>query len=394
MLLLLLAVTVTLTDCYSRPLSSSSSSSSGHLTKQHIDSSKHNAARRFVLQAVKTEKASKTEQESGLSAERIKKDIARTLAWVGAAGIFATGLTFTMGPSAGIEFVSGYALEQCLSVDNLFVFLVLFDYFKVSTERQDKVLSYGIWGAVVLRGIFIAAGSVALAEFHQILLAFAAVLFFSSYKILFKGEGEDEDEDLSQNPVVRFASAYFRTSDQFDGDRFFTQVQVPVDAAGKELQAPVAKAAAAPAKKSSFFGRSKPVPAAPAGPTKLVQLATPLFLCLVCIELSDVVFAFDSVPAIFGITENPLIVYSSNIFAIAGLRSLYGVLSSAVAELEYLEKAVGVILAVVASKMTAETFGVEILTPLQSLLVILTILGGGVGLSLQQNSQAAKEEAA
>jgi TerC family integral membrane protein len=150
---------------------------------------------------------------------------------------------------------------------------------------------------------------------------------------------------MSENPIVKFAKKYFRTTDKFDGANFFTVVDG-------------------------------------------VKYATPLLLCLVCIELSDIVFAFDSVPAVFGVTQDPFIVYTSNIFAIAGLRSLFVVLSTAISKLEYLEKAVGIVLGVIAAKLTGETFGVEILTPLQSLLVVLTILGGGVGYSLYK----AKEE--
>ena len=116
-------------------------------------------------------------------------------------------------------------------------------------------------------------------------------------------------------------------------------------------------------------------------------MATPLFLCLVCIELSDIVFAFDSVPAIFGITEDPLIVYTSNMFSIGSLRALYGILSTAVKEVEYLEKAVGLVLAVISVKLAASTVGVELLTPLQSLVVVISLLGGGVGLSALKAKQ-------
>lgn len=119
-----------------------------------------------------------------------------------------------------------------------------------------------------------------------------------------------------------------------------------------------------------------------------VSLATPLFLCLVCIELSDIVFAFDSVPAIFGITEDPMIVYTSNMFSIASLRALYGVLSTAVQEVEYLEKAVGLVLAVIAAKLGFSTFDIEILTPLQSLIVVITLLGGGVIASSLKSSNS------
>ena len=281
-----------------------------------------------------------------VAATNYGNDVKRTLAWVGAAAAFSVGIAATMGTSAAIEFCSGYVLEQCLSVDNLFVFLVLFDYFAVrDREAQEKVLGYGIWGAVILRGLFIGVGSVALEQFHQVLLLFALVLGFSSYKILFAGEDEDDDEDLESNAVVKFAKLFLKTTDSFDGDKFFTTTK------------------------------------------EGLKLATPLLLCLVCVELSDVVFAFDSVPAVFGVTKNPFIVYTSNIFAIAGLRSLYSVLSQAVADLKYLEKAVGFVLAVIAVKLGAETFDVELLTPLQSLAVVLGILGSGVYLSLESKEK-------
>ena len=210
----------------------------------------------------------------------------------------------------------------------------------MSQKQQEKILNYGIIGAVLLRGIFIVVGAVAIQEFQQVLLFFAAILFYSGSKILLSSDTDDDkEEDLSNNAVIKFSKLLFKTTDEFDGDKFFT-------------------------KKNG------------------VTLATPLFLCLICIELSDIVFAFDSVPAIFGVTTNPIIVYSSNIFAIAGLRSLFGVLSKAVSELVYLEKAVGIVLTVIGSKMTAEVFGYELLSPLQSLFVVICILGSGIGLSL------------
>jgi len=270
-------------------------------------------------------------------------DLKRTLAWVTAAVAFSIGIAATMGTTAAIEFCSGYVLEQCLSVDNLFVFLLLFDYFSVRDKAlQEKVLGYGIWGALVLRGLFIGIGAVALEQFHQVLFLFAIVLAYSSYQILFPGGEEEDGEDVESNAVVRFAKNFIKTTDNFDGDKFFT-----TNADG-------------------------------------VKLATPLLLCLVCVELSDVVFAFDSVPAVFGVTQNPFIVYTSNIFAISGLRSLYGVLSQAVADLKYLEQAVGLVLAVIALKLGAGTFDVELLNPLQSLAVVISILGTGVFLSINE----------
>mmetsp|Transcript_38798 Transcript_38798/g.39488 ORF Transcript_38798/g.39488 Transcript_38798/m.39488 type:complete len:347 (-) Transcript_38798:3-1043(-) len=272
--------------------------------------------------------------------EDVQRDLKTTLAWVGAAAIFAGGIGATMGSTPAVEFVSGYLLEETLSIDNLFVFLVLFDFFGVERTNQGRILNYGIYGAMALRGIFIAAGTVALEQFHQVLLVFAAVLFVSSYSIL-SGSKDDEEEDLSKNWIVKLSQKYFKSTDKFDGDRFFT-------ADG---------------------------------------LATPMFLCLVCIELSDIVFAFDSVPAVFGVTENPFIVYTSNIFAISGLRSLFAVLSDLVSELEYLEQAVGIVLAFIATKLAGSAFNIELVTPLQSLVVVMSILGVGVGTSLYKNKK-------
>ena len=266
------------------------------------------------------------------------KDVKTTAAWVAAALGFGGIVASTKGADASLQYFAGYALEQSLSVDNLFVFLLLFDYFKVDKSSQDKILQYGFLGAIVLRGLFIGAGTVVLAQFHQVLLLFAGVLFFSSYGILFGG-GDEEEEDFENNPIINFAKKYLRSTDKRDGDNFFTTIN------GEKF-------------------------------------ATPLLLCLVCVELSDIVFAFDSVPAIFGVTQDPFIIFSSNIFAIAGLRSLFTVLSRAVSQLEYLEKSVGLILALIGAKLTAETFDIELLNPLQSLLIVLGLLGGGVALSL------------
>lgn len=273
---------------------------------------------------------------------RYGRDVRNTFAWVGAAALFSIGVAWQMGTQNAIEFCSGYILEYCLSVDNLFVFLVLFDYFNVKdNSMKEKVLSYGILGAILLRGLFIGLGAVALEQSEKILLLFAGVLAFSSFKIVFSGDDEEdeEDEDLSDNFIVKLTKSLVSTSTSFDGDNFFTMENG-------------------------------------------VKAATPLLLCLICVELSDVVFAFDSVPAVFGVTQDPFVVFTSNIFAIAGLRSLFGVLSQAVADLKYLEKAVGLVLAVISAKLGAQAFDIELLSPLQSLVVVLSILGGGIALSL------------
>ena len=186
--------------------------------------------------------------------------IQRTLGWVGAAIIFGSGLWAVFGVQTGEEFFAGYLVEQSLSVDNLFVFLLLFEYFNVPLQCQDRVLNWGIYGAIIMRAVMIGLGAAALQQFHAILLVFAAILVYSSAKF-FVGFGDDnEEEDPSENSIVKFSRSLFDSTDHFDGDRFFTMVDG-------------------------------------------VRKATPLFICMVAVEISDVVFAVDSIPAVFGVTE-------------------------------------------------------------------------------------------
>jgi len=274
--------------------------------------------------------------------------IKNTLFWVTASCIFGAGLTFTLGPEIGEEFFAGYLIEQSLSVDNLFVFLLVFEYFKVPLENQNRVLTWGIGGATVFRAIMIGLGSVALQNFHEILLVFSGILVFSSVKLLI-GE-EEEEENMEENTIIKLSRKLINATPNFDGDRFFTVIDG-------------------------------------------VKQATPLLLCLVAIEISDIVFAVDSVPAVFGVTENPLVVFSSNMFAICGLRSLYVILSKAATDLKYLEPAVAVVLAFIGVKLCAEYFGMAISTEL-SLGVVVSLLGIGVGASVleKKNEQPTLEE--
>mmetsp|Transcript_352 Transcript_352/g.686 ORF Transcript_352/g.686 Transcript_352/m.686 type:complete len:376 (-) Transcript_352:482-1609(-) len=268
--------------------------------------------------------------------------ISRTLLWVGLAVAFGVGLGFGFGQEVSEEFFAGYLVEQSLSVDNLFVFLLLFEYFKVPLSSQDRVLNWGIYGAVVMRAGMIGIGAVALERFHAILLVFAAILVYSSVQTLIP-EGEDEEEDMGENAIVKFSRNLFDSTDEFDGSNFFTLVDG-------------------------------------------IKTATPLFICMIALEISDVVFAVDSIPAVFGVTENPLVVFSSNMFAIMGLRSLYTILSKAASDLEYLEPAVGIVLGFIGVKMIAEYFGTVIPTE-YALAVVATLLSGGIGLSVYENGQ-------
>jgi TerC family integral membrane protein len=277
-----------------------------------------------------------------------KTAIRRTIYWVGAAIGYGFLLIFVAGPETSGEFYAGYLLEQSLSIDNLLVFLLLFEYFKVPLEYQNRVLNWGIIGSIVMRATMIGVGAVALREVREVLLVFAAVLLFSSYKVIV-GDEDDEDEDLSDNAIVKFANNLFSSTDQFDGDNFFTEIDG-------------------------------------------IRKATPMLLCMIAVEISDVVFAVDSIPAIFGVTENPLVVFSSNMFAIMGLRSLYIILSKAASELKYLEKAVAVVLGFIGGKLIAEYLGVCISTEI-SLGVVVTMLGAGVAASILDKEDSTEEDA-
>ena len=224
------------------------------------------------------------------------------------------------------------------------MFLVLFDYFRVPPgPMQDKALAFGLYGAVVCRGIFVALGAVALQNFRGVLLVFAGILLFTSAKILLLEDGDDSD-DVADNDVVKWVNSQtlVPSTDAFDAEdpsRFFT-----LGADG-------------------------------------VRRATPLLAAVACLELSDVVFAVDSVPAVFGVTEDPFIVYTSNMFAILGLRAWYAVLAQAAQDLAYLEKAVALVLGFVGAKLAFEFVGYEVSTEV-SLAVIAATLGVGVAASV------------
>eukprot|EP00611_Tribonema_gayanum_P004853 TRINITY_DN14088_c0_g1_i1.p1 TRINITY_DN14088_c0_g1~~TRINITY_DN14088_c0_g1_i1.p1 ORF type:complete len:366 (+),score=122.88 TRINITY_DN14088_c0_g1_i1:51-1100(+) len=247
--------------------------------------------------------------------DRYKVAVRNSLISIAAAAAFGAGISVVQGSEAAVGYFAGYVVEQSLSVDNLFVFLLLFEYFNVPISYQQRVLRWGIVGAVILRGVFIALGEAALESFQPVLLGFAAILMVSAYKLFTEEEGGEAD--LTDNQVVQFSSKLLKATDQYDGDKFFTMVDG-------------------------------------------VRRATPLLLVLVCVELSDLVFAVDSIPAVFGCTRDPFLVYTSNIFAILNLRSLYTVLSNAVGDLEYLRPAVAGVLAFVGAKLAAEYFGYEV----------------------------------
>jgi tellurite resistance protein TerC len=236
--------------------------------------------------------------------------LAWTLLWVSLASSFGAAIWFfAPEPIAGertMEFFSAYLIEYSLSVDNLFVFLLLFQAFRVPLGYQHRVLFWGIFGAVVLRAVFIFAGTALLQAVHWVIYIFGAFLLITGAKLVFSSD--DEEGNVADNRVVKLARRFIAVTDHYDGHKFFTTVDG-------------------------------------------VRKATPLLLVLVSVELSDVVFAVDSIPAVFGITLDPFIVYTSNIFAIIGLRSLYFLLSGVLWGLRFLKPALGIVLSFVGLKM-------------------------------------------
>ncbi|XP_051126854.1 thylakoid membrane protein TERC, chloroplastic isoform X2 [Andrographis paniculata] len=254
---------------------------------------------------------------------------------------FGIGLGFKDGVDKASEFFAGYLLEQSLSVDNLFVFVLIFNYFKVPFEYQNRVLSYGIAGAVFFRLSLILLGIATVQKFEEINLLLAAILLYSSFKLFSE---EDEDTDLSDNFIVKTCQKFIPVTSNYDGNRFITVQN----------------------------GMWK---------------ATPLLLTVAVIELSDIAFAVDSIPAVFGVTRDPFIVFTSNLFAILGLRSYYKLVSESMAELEYLQPAIAVILGFIGSKMILDFFGLRIPTEI-SLGFVAASLTTGVLLSLINNKES------
>lgn len=262
-----------------------------------------------------------------------------SLVWVMIALVFATFVYFFMGHEKGLEFLAGYVVEKSLSIDNIFVFSVIFQSLSIPLKYQHRVLFWGIFGALVFRGIMIWLGLELIAHFHAILYLLGAFLIFTGLKILWTSE---KPIDIESHPVILFLQRFVPLTTKIEGQQLWVRSQ-------KSWK------------------------------------ATPLFVALVLVECSDIIFAVDSIPAIFAITLDPFIVYTSNVFAILGLRSLYFLLANALTRFVYLKPAISVLLCFVGVKMVIADF---YKIPTQwSLLIILLILGGGILLSCRQWGQ-------
>jgi tellurite resistance protein TerC len=267
-----------------------------------------------------------------------------SVVWVSLALAFNAGIYVFLGKIKALEFFTGYVIEKSLSVDNLFVFIMIFSYFKIRGEHQARILKWGIIGALVLRALFIFTGIELLTTFHWMFYLFGALLLFTAWKMAFGAEGEVHPD---KNLLVRLARKMFPFTKRVRGDWFFKR-------------------------------------------RKGLLVASPLFLALVMVESSDVLFAIDSIPAIFAVTLDPFIVFTSNIFAIMGLRALYFLLASVMGMFIYLNLGISSILAFVGGKMIATAMGYHI--PIQvSLLVIFSCLAMSVLASLLVNRKRSEQ---
>jgi tellurite resistance protein TerC len=246
-----------------------------------------------------------------------KEALSWTGVWVTLAGLFGAGVWHWAGPQKGLEFFTGYLIEYSLSADNVFVFVLIFSYFAVPPPWQHKVLFWGVLGALVMRLVMIGLGVVLIRQFGWILYVFGAFLLITGFKMVF---GKQEEIHPERNPVVRWFRKLVPVTAGYHRDQFLARMD----------------------------GR---------------RVATPLLVVLVCIEVSDLVFAVDSIPAIFAVTLDPFIVYTSNVFAILGLRSLYFVLAGMVNKFHYLKTGLGVVLAFVGVKMLLAHTSCKIGTP-------------------------------
>jgi tellurite resistance protein TerC len=256
-----------------------------------------------------------------------KKSLLHLSFWVGLALIFNIGIYAFMGQEKAMTFLGGYVIEQSLSLDNLFLFLLIFESFSLKPEYQKRVLTFGIIGAVILRFVFVILGISIVNEFHWVLYIFGVLLLVSGFKMFFK---HDDESNIKDSKILKVLNKIIPVSDKLDGEKFFTRKNG-------------------------------------------ILYATPLLAILILIESSDIIFAIDSIPAIFSITTDPFIVYTSNIFAILGLRNLYFILEKLHNNFAYVKYGVACILVFTGIKLSITFFHIEI-SVLVSLVTIFTIL--------------------
>lgn len=270
-----------------------------------------------------------------------------SLGYVLLALLFGAGVFYFEGSQAGLEFLTGYFIEKSLSVDNIFVFLLIFLHFSVSKANQRRILFWGILGALAMRATLIVAGASAIATFHWLLYVFGILLIVSGIKMLVT---INQEPDLSRNRIARFMRSHFRVTEDFEGEKFWVR-------------------------------------------RNGLLYMTPLFMVLVIVEVSDVIFAIDSIPAILAISKDTFIVYSSNVFAILGLRALYFALAGVIHRFHYLKYGLSFVLILVGAKMTVNTyFGTKVISTEIALLATACLIGSSVLYSMYRTRQVTASE--
>lgn len=277
--------------------------------------------------------------------------------WVSVSMLFAGALWWYLDGAAGrevanekaLQFVTGYLIEKSLAVDNVFVWLMLFNFFAIPLELQKRVLVFGVLGAIIMRTVMIFAGVWLIAQFHWLLYVFGAFLLITGIKMWWFA---DQEPDLTTNPVIRWIRKHMKVTDELHGERFFIQKQV----------------------------------CGPHGDVQWVRYVTPLFLVLVLVELSDVIFAVDSIPAIFAITTDPFIVLTSNVFAILGLRAMYFLMADMADRFSLLKYGLAMVLMFIGIKMLLlDVYKIPVAV---SLGVVAAIIGTSVVLSLKKDAHS------
>ncbi|MGV2065746.1 TerC family protein [Agrobacterium sp. 22-226-1] len=253
---------------------------------------------------------------------------------------FGGWIWYQSGQQSAMEYVTGFVVEKSLAMDNIFIIAMIFSYFAIPRQYQHRVLLWGILGVIILRGIMIAGGAAIVENFHWVLYLFAAFLVFTGLKMLFSSD--HDENDIGNNRILKFLRSRLPVTEKLHGEKFF--VKEPDAATGK-----------------------------------LNTFVTPLFLALIMVEIADLIFAVDSIPAIFAITTDPFIVYTSNIFAILGLRALYFALAALIHRFAYLKYALAAVLVFVGSKIfVADMLGIAKIPPAVSLGVTVAILATGI----------------
>jgi len=271
------------------------------------------------------------------------KALKLTAFWIGIAMLFGLFVYMEFGTQSAVEYYTAYVVEKAMSVDNIFVFIVVFTYFGVRDEYQHKALFYGIIGAIIFRAAFIFLGVELITRFDWIMYIFGALLIYAAIKTMV--QKEKDPSKTCENAIVRGFRKIMKVTDEYEEDRIFVK-------------------------------------------RNGVRMATPLFLAIIALESTDLLFAIDSIPAVLAISQETFIIYTSNIFAILGLRSLYFALRGVMESFSYLKYGLGVILAFVGTKMLLAVSGLLHIEVIQSLAVILIVLAVSILLSVRKNRRA------